>query len=209
MQLESSVHGAGRCTIGVEGGKASIYEWNEMVQRMVDWLEDNLTESPTLLKMSQQLGYSPYYCLLPAVQSAHRDDHPRLCLVPTARPCRPGAPRHGRACAGYRGQVRVFVAGGVHEGFPESLRNDARGLPEIAPPHPAPDSSGGVLALSLPDQGAGSHERRTREAGGGQDGVHSGAQVHGGAAFMLPASFLPANVPILNSAKPKQAPVKL
>jgi len=33
-----------------------------MVQRMVDWLEDNLTESPTLLKMAEQLGYSPYYC---------------------------------------------------------------------------------------------------------------------------------------------------
>jgi len=39
-----------------------MYEWNEMVQRMVDWLEDHLTESPILLKMSEQLGYSPYYC---------------------------------------------------------------------------------------------------------------------------------------------------
>jgi len=39
-----------------------MYEWNEMVQRMVDWLENNLTENPTLLKMAEQLGYSPYYC---------------------------------------------------------------------------------------------------------------------------------------------------
>lgn len=39
-----------------------MYEWNEMVQRMVDWLEANLTEHPTLLKMAEHLGYSPYYC---------------------------------------------------------------------------------------------------------------------------------------------------
>jgi len=39
-----------------------MYEWNEMVQRMVDWLEEHLTENPVLLKMSEQLGYSPYYC---------------------------------------------------------------------------------------------------------------------------------------------------
>ena len=39
-----------------------MYEWNEMVQRMVDWLEENLTEHPTLLMMAKQLGYSPYYC---------------------------------------------------------------------------------------------------------------------------------------------------
>ena len=39
-----------------------MYEWNEMVQRMVDWLEENLTEHSLLLKMSEHLGYSPYYC---------------------------------------------------------------------------------------------------------------------------------------------------
>lgn len=39
-----------------------MYEWNEMVQLMVDWLEENLTEHSSLLKMSEQLGYSPYYC---------------------------------------------------------------------------------------------------------------------------------------------------
>lgn len=39
-----------------------MYEWNEAVQRMIDWLEENLTENPTLLAMSQQIGYSPYYC---------------------------------------------------------------------------------------------------------------------------------------------------
>ncbi|RQW12506.1 helix-turn-helix transcriptional regulator, partial [Paenibacillus rhizophilus] len=39
-----------------------MYEWNEMVQLMVDWVEANITESSSLLKMSEQLGYSPYYC---------------------------------------------------------------------------------------------------------------------------------------------------
>jgi AraC family transcriptional regulator len=39
-----------------------MYEWNEMVQLMIDWVEEDLAASPTLLKMSEQLGYSPYYC---------------------------------------------------------------------------------------------------------------------------------------------------
>ncbi|WP_068621366.1 helix-turn-helix domain-containing protein [Paenibacillus tuaregi] len=39
-----------------------MYEWNEMVQLMVDWVEANITESKSLLTMSEQLGYSPYYC---------------------------------------------------------------------------------------------------------------------------------------------------
>lgn len=29
---------------------------------MIDWLEANITENPTLLEMSSQIGYSPYYC---------------------------------------------------------------------------------------------------------------------------------------------------
>ncbi|MDF9840788.1 MULTISPECIES: AraC family transcriptional regulator [unclassified Paenibacillus] len=39
-----------------------MYEWNEMVQRMIDWIDSDLTDAPTLLRMSEQLGYSPYYC---------------------------------------------------------------------------------------------------------------------------------------------------
>lgn len=39
-----------------------MFEWNETVQKMIDWLEENITESPALLKMSKQIGYSPYYC---------------------------------------------------------------------------------------------------------------------------------------------------
>lgn len=39
-----------------------MYEWNETVQIMIDWIEANLTENPSLLQMSKQIGYSPYYC---------------------------------------------------------------------------------------------------------------------------------------------------
>ncbi|WP_025715711.1 AraC family transcriptional regulator [Paenibacillus sp. 1-18] len=39
-----------------------MYEWNEMVQLMIDWIDNNLTSAPSLLRMSDQLGYSPYYC---------------------------------------------------------------------------------------------------------------------------------------------------
>lgn len=39
-----------------------MYEWNEMIQLMIDWVDGNLTASPSLLRMSEQLGYSPYYC---------------------------------------------------------------------------------------------------------------------------------------------------
>lgn len=39
-----------------------MYEWNHMVQLMIDWVDSNLTCTPSLLGMSDQLGYSPYYC---------------------------------------------------------------------------------------------------------------------------------------------------
>jgi len=44
------------------GRKTALYEWNETVQKMLDWIEKNIGENPTLLKMSEQVGYSPYYC---------------------------------------------------------------------------------------------------------------------------------------------------
>lgn len=40
----------------------TLYEWNEMVQIMIDWIEQNLGENSVLLQMSAQIGYSPYYC---------------------------------------------------------------------------------------------------------------------------------------------------
>ncbi|MFZ2538481.1 MAG: AraC family transcriptional regulator [Oscillospiraceae bacterium] len=39
-----------------------MYEWNEAIQKMIDWIEQNITENPTLLSMSKQIGYSPFYC---------------------------------------------------------------------------------------------------------------------------------------------------
>lgn len=39
-----------------------MYDSNEAVQRMIDWLEDNLREEPGLLELSRQVGYSPWYC---------------------------------------------------------------------------------------------------------------------------------------------------
>lgn len=44
------------------GRKAALYEWNEAVQKMLDWIEKNIGENLTLLKISEQVGYSPYYC---------------------------------------------------------------------------------------------------------------------------------------------------
>lgn len=40
----------------------NLYEWNEAIQKMIDWIEDNITDNPSLLDMSKQIGYSPYYC---------------------------------------------------------------------------------------------------------------------------------------------------
>lgn len=39
-----------------------MYEWNEAVQKMIDWVEEHLSEEPTLLQMSREIGYSPCYC---------------------------------------------------------------------------------------------------------------------------------------------------
>ncbi len=39
-----------------------MYEWNEAIQSMINWIENNLTQDPTLLDMSKHIGYSPYYC---------------------------------------------------------------------------------------------------------------------------------------------------
>jgi len=50
------------CDILYAKGGIALYEWNEIVQIMIEWIEKNLTENPSLLKMSEQIGYSPCYC---------------------------------------------------------------------------------------------------------------------------------------------------
>ncbi len=37
-------------------------EWVFTVQRMIDWIDDNATENPTLMDIASNVGYSPYYC---------------------------------------------------------------------------------------------------------------------------------------------------
>ena len=39
-----------------------MYEWNKAIQKMIGWIEDNLTDTPSLTEMSRSIGYSPYYC---------------------------------------------------------------------------------------------------------------------------------------------------
>lgn len=43
-------------------GGGNLFEWNESIQKMIDWIECNITNHPSLLEMSKQIGYSPYYC---------------------------------------------------------------------------------------------------------------------------------------------------
>ena len=42
--------------------ESRLYEWNAAIQKMIEWLEENLADNPSLLDMSKQIGYSPYYC---------------------------------------------------------------------------------------------------------------------------------------------------
>ena len=37
-------------------------QWSMSVQKMIDWIEHNIENNPTLLGMSNEVGYSPYYC---------------------------------------------------------------------------------------------------------------------------------------------------
>lgn len=39
-----------------------MQEWNEAVQKMIDWIDENICENPSLVHMAEQIGYSPYYC---------------------------------------------------------------------------------------------------------------------------------------------------
>ncbi|MBE5804640.1 MAG: helix-turn-helix transcriptional regulator [Clostridiales bacterium] len=39
-----------------------MYEWHEAIQKMIDWIELHLTDEPTLMEISRQIGYSPSYC---------------------------------------------------------------------------------------------------------------------------------------------------
>lgn len=34
----------------------------QTMRRMIDWVDENIKENPTLEKMSDSVGYSPFYC---------------------------------------------------------------------------------------------------------------------------------------------------
>lgn len=37
-------------------------EWKAAIQQMIDWIEKNIENKPSLLEMSSEIGYSPSYC---------------------------------------------------------------------------------------------------------------------------------------------------
>lgn len=37
-------------------------EWRYSIQSMIDWIDSNIENHPTLRQMSMEIGYSPYYC---------------------------------------------------------------------------------------------------------------------------------------------------
>ena len=37
--------------------ETALYEWNEAIQKMICWIEDRLTDNPSLQEMSAQIGY--------------------------------------------------------------------------------------------------------------------------------------------------------
>lgn len=39
-----------------------MQDWNEVVQHMIEWIEDHLDENPILESLSEEVGYSPWYC---------------------------------------------------------------------------------------------------------------------------------------------------
>jgi AraC-like DNA-binding protein len=39
-----------------------LYEWIYAIQKLIDWIDDNAINNPSLDEISKQLGYSPYYC---------------------------------------------------------------------------------------------------------------------------------------------------
>ncbi|MCL2188518.1 MAG: AraC family transcriptional regulator [Defluviitaleaceae bacterium] len=39
-----------------------MHEWQVSIQGIIDWIEGNIENNPTLLTMSREVGYSPHYC---------------------------------------------------------------------------------------------------------------------------------------------------
>ena len=39
-----------------------MYEWIYAAQKLVDFIDDNAANNPSLDEISKRVGYSPYYC---------------------------------------------------------------------------------------------------------------------------------------------------
>ena len=39
-----------------------MYEWIYAIQKLIDFIDDNAVDNPSLAEISKHLGYSPYYC---------------------------------------------------------------------------------------------------------------------------------------------------
>lgn len=39
-----------------------MYEWIYVIHKLINFIDDNLTDNPSLDEISKQVGYSPYYC---------------------------------------------------------------------------------------------------------------------------------------------------
>ena len=38
-----------------------MYEWNEMIQKAIDRIEEHIEENPSLTQLAEKIGYSPWY----------------------------------------------------------------------------------------------------------------------------------------------------
>ena len=38
-----------------------MYEWNEMIQKAIDWIEEHIEEDPSLAQLAERIGYSSWY----------------------------------------------------------------------------------------------------------------------------------------------------
>jgi AraC-like DNA-binding protein len=45
-----------------ERRRYDLYEWIYAIQKMIDRIDDDAINNPSLNKISAQIGYSPYYC---------------------------------------------------------------------------------------------------------------------------------------------------
>ena len=39
-----------------------MYEWIYAIQKLIDFIDDNAVNNPSLDEISKRVGYSPYYC---------------------------------------------------------------------------------------------------------------------------------------------------